>query len=173
MYLKNLKRKPTVIYMTFVAMIGGAGYLGFVENYFICSAIFLWWLLLAFILISRYGVRKLILLKAQQSVSEDLGVQYKPSLWKTMGVLLMIGLPFYYFWFIISFLACINGYFFILLNLPVLTLSFLAFGYAFSAWKDLKMRGWIFWFFQLFMYTFIQGLGWLVRVGRLSELYIV
>ncbi|MBQ3014641.1 MAG: hypothetical protein IJD75_05860 [Clostridia bacterium] len=172
MYLKNLKRKSTAIYITYTFMVGIVGYFGLFRNSFICSVLFFWWLLLAFILISRYGSRQLVKLKIKKQILIDQGKEYKLQNEKMLGLILLVALPFYYFWFLITFLTCMNGYVFIMLNLPTLTLSFLALGHIFPIWRDLEAKGWVFWGVHVGMYAFTQILGWTVRTIWLSDFYI-
>lgn len=172
MFLKNLRRKPTAIYITYSIMVGVIGYLGLFKKNLIFSVAFFWFLLLGFILISRYGGHNLIKIKLRADISLDRENKERVPIGKMLGFLFLTALPFYYVWFLVFFLASMHFYFSILLNLPILALSFLAFLAPFQLWKELGAKGWIFWCFHVSLYMLIQILGWGVRLIWLSDFYI-
>lgn len=172
MFLERKKRTPTAIYITFVCMTAIVWYLGFWEDVFIFTVLFFWWLMLCFILLSRYGSRRLLVIQGKYQLAIHTNEPFRILHRKLIGLIFLISLPFYYFWFLISFLACMNGYFFIILNLPILTFSCLVFRCVFLVWRSLETSSGIFWGMHIGMYILIQFLGWIIRATLLSEFYI-
>lgn len=163
MYLENQKRKSTVVYITYGCILGVIGYLGIVRHWQIFTILFFVWLLLAFILISKYGCQRLIKLKLEKKLAIEMEREYKTPAGKSFIFLLIIALPFYYAWFWISIFASMNGYVFVMLNIPSLVLSFLAFGQVFFVWCALEVNRFAFWGLHVGTYVLIQLLGWAVR----------
>ncbi len=173
MYLKRVKRKATVIYVTFALMIGIVGWFGLFQNNQICFVLFFWWLLLAFLLISQQGSQMLLKLEIRKDILRDQGEEYKPPYADLIRVALMIGAPFYYYWFLITFLAYMNVLFFLMLQLPVLTLSGFAMAHAAPSWHYLGARRWSFWMIHLGMFGLTQLFGWIVRNTLLIQFYAI
>ena len=173
MYLKRVKRKATAIYVTFALMIGVVGWLGLFKNNQICFFLFFWWLLLAFLLISQQGSQMLLKLEIRKDILRDQGEEYKPPYLNLIRVVLMIGAPFYYFLFLITFLAYMNILFFIMLQIPVLTLSGFAMVQTLPTWRYLEAKRWIFWLIHLGMFGLTQIFGWLVRNTLLIQFYAI
>ena len=163
MYLENEKRKPTAVYITYGCILGVIGYLGIVRRWQVFTVLFFVWLLLAFILISKYGCQRLIRLTWEKKLAIEMEREYKAHTGKSFAFLLIIALPFYYAWFWISIFASMNGYAFVMLNIPTLVLSFLAFGQVFFVWCALEINRFVFWGLHVGAYVLIQLLGWTVR----------
>ena len=171
MYLENKKRKPTVIYVTLAFCTGIAGYLGLVQRHLIWLLLFWWWLLFDLILISRYGSRLLVKQLLRKQIAEAEGRAEPVSIWRFSGILLLIALPFYDFWVSITFFTCLNPYFFTVLNFPVLVLSFFAFCAPFATWREIGLRGRIFWMIHGAVFLLAQVLGWGIRFLGLRDFY--
>ena len=154
MYRDREKRKPTAIYVTFACMTGAVGYLGFFEGSLFFRILFFWWVLLCCILIGRHGSQLLIGCQSRRS---------KPPKRRLIGCLLLIGLPFYYDWLFLAIFTSMNGYVFLMLNIPTLTLSFLTFLHVFRIWRALDGSGMLFWGIQIGAYMLIQLMGLAVR----------
>lgn len=171
MYIDNRNRTATVIYLTFGCMTVGTLLLGILHHGQFFMALFFWWLLLGLILVSRWASRILCRRNAEQRLSIEQGRPYRIKRGCTFGLVLLIALPFYYVWLGVSFISCLHPYAPLALDLPILILSFLAFGYAFPIWKDLQGRGWVFWGVHVIAYALIQILGRLLRAVFLAEFY--
>ena len=171
MYLENLKRKPTVIIV--VSSFNGmmVGYLAFSRHSLFWSIIFFWMLLFAMIISSRYFSKKMMHLVWQKQLCSDQEKPYRTPIGKMFVLVFLIGLPFYLFWFVISFISALNAYAWVILNLPILTLSFLTFGFVYQTWRRLEGKGWHVWLFHVGIYGVVQLLGWIVRRTVLQAYY--
>ena len=171
MYLDNLKRKPTVIIIMF-ALIGAIfAYLAFIRRSLFWLIIFTYMLLCSTIQVSRYATQKMMELVRRKYFMVDQGLSYKPMVGRILMLVFSISSPFYLFWFLVSFIATLNVYFFIVLYFPILTLSFLTFWFVYRAWNTLEGGAWLFWGFHVVMFFFVQLLGWCVRISFLKEFF--
>lgn len=155
MYLKNIKRTATVIYVTFGCMMLFSLLLGIFLALPFFIALFFWWLLLALLLASRWASRVLCERRRRGG-------------W---GIVALMGSPFYYVWFFASFISCLNAYAPLVLDLPLLFLSFLAFAHAVPVWRNLKNPSWQFWGVHIAAYLAVRLLSWILRITVLAEFY--
>ena len=172
MYLENAKRKPTVIIIFFCLMEVILWYLGFICDFFPALILFYCGLMLGLILLSKYSCEKMIKMKWEKLSLIQHNKAYIPQKIKMIRYVILIASPFYLLWFLITFLSCLNAYFFVILNFPILTLSFLSFLFLFDLWKELEGNKSLFWGLHIVCFLLIQGLGWLVRHVWLAELYL-
>lgn len=171
MYLKNLKRKPTIIIIIFSIVGAIVTYVAFWKHNLFWLIIFYCMLLFTMIILSRYSSKKMMGLIRKKHLLIDQGKQYVPSLGKMSLLTFLIALPFYLIWFLISFIAVLDPYAFIMLNLPILTLSFLAFGFVYRVWNTLEGGSMLFWSLHIVIFFGVQLLGWVVRINFLKEFY--
>ena len=155
MYLKNIKRTATAIYVTFGGMMVFSLLLGISLALPFFLALFFWWLLLALILVSRWA-------------SCALCSRRRGRGW---GIVALMGSPFYYVWLFASFISCLNPYAPLVLDLPLLFLSFLTFAHAVPVWQALGNRRWQFWGVHIVAYVTVQLLSWILRLTVLAEFY--
>ena len=94
MFLERKKRTPTAIYITFVCMTAIVWYLGFWEDVFIFTVLFFWWLMLCFILLSRYGSRRLLVIQGKHQLAIHTNEPFRILHRKLIGLIFLISLPF-------------------------------------------------------------------------------
>jgi hypothetical protein len=118
-------------------------------------ALFFWWLLLALLLVSRWASRALCNGRMREG-------------W---GIVALIGSPFYYVWLWASFISCLNAYAPLVLDLPLLVLSFLAFAHAVPVWQAWGKHTWQFWGVHIAAYVAVRLLSWILRITVLADFY--
>lgn len=171
MRMKKPKRKPIFMIITFSLIGAIVTYFAFFRHSLFWLIPFYVMLLFGMTVLSGHASEKMMGLVREKYVFVERQEAYCAPIRNMYLYIFLIALPFYLIWFLVSFIAALNTYAFIILYLPILTISFLTFGFPFFAWNTLGGRGWCFWCFHIAFYFVTQFLGWIVRSTFLQELY--
>jgi len=170
--MKKTRGIPIVMSVTFSVIGAIVTYFAFFRHSLFWLIPFYVMLLFGMTVLSGHASEKMMKLVRVKYVFVERQEPYCAPIRNMYLYIFLIALPFYLIWFLVSFIAVLNVYAFIILYLPILLLSFLTFGFPFFAWKTLGGRGWCFWCFHVGAYFVTQLLGWVVRSVFLKAFYL-